>query len=126
MRYIMLKKNIFSGLLVALFALTMIGGATAASTKQTDINTINVCVGQEFTITVADCPWIVNSSDLIYDNTDLDYVKMEYTPAQSALCGDFGTRKYTFKAVYVGLTLVKIGGIDYTVNVWPPLNPIDE
>ena len=58
----MLKRNVFSGLLVALFALTMIGGATAAPAKQPDFN-VNVCVGQEFTITVPDYPWIEGEGD---------------------------------------------------------------
>ena len=46
----MLKKNVFSRLLAVFFVLTMISGATAASTNPNEDR--NVVLGQAFTITV--------------------------------------------------------------------------
>jgi inhibitor of cysteine peptidase len=103
--------KIASLLMFAVFALSMISGASAAHVNGTQVvpvhKTVNTHVNNKFTITVTGNPstgygWVPQ-----YDHKYLKLVSSKFTPS-SKLIGAPGVQKYVFKAIKKGNTKIDL------------------
>ncbi len=114
----MFKKNIFSVFLVVFFVLSAISGVNAVQTRH---NEINVCTGEEFTITMSP-----DKTDYLHwdrDYLDLTRKGFIFTDGKEEPSSFF----YTFKVKKMGSTLITSydGFNEYQVHIWPPIKPTE-
>lgn len=98
--------KIASMLLFAVFALSMISGASAAHVNGTHVvpvnKTIQTHVNDKFTIKLASNPSTGYGWALKYNHKFLKLVNITYIPSNSNLAGASGVQVYVFKAIKQG------------------------
>lgn len=115
-----------SMLLFAVFALSMISGASAAHVNGTYVvpvnKTVNTHLNDKFTIKLASNPTTGYGWNLQYNHQLLKLVSSTFIPSNSKLTGAPGVQKYIFKAIKKGNTK-----IDLTyVRSWDKKHPAKE
>ena len=93
-------------LLFAVFALSMISGASAAHVNGTHVvpvnKTVNTHVNDKFTIKLSSNPSTGYRWALKYNHKFLKLVKISFIPSNSSLAGAPGVQVYVFKAIKSG------------------------
>ena len=97
-------------LLFAVFALSIVSGASAAQTTATPTTQVNINthLNDKFKINLVSNPSTGYSWILKYNHKYLKLVSSKYTPSKTHLLGAAGVQHYVFKAIKKGNTTIAL------------------